>query len=290
VSAYGERTKVIPIKMLALDLDGTLAIDNHKILPATKEALTELHNQDVEVVIATGRRYRTTRYVIENLGFDVYAVCNGGALVKMPDATTLYESLFSIDQLNKITAIARVLGLPLMAQRDAHDRGGADFVIDDQIAWRPSFQHYFDENRQWGLAADLTSQPAEFVVAATFGEQAKLHALRDRINGLYPDDYTNIIVPPFNTDDCYMEITRRSVSKWQGLQHLMTHFNIPAEALCCVGDELNDLSMLMAATHSVAMGNGNKELHPHVTFICGNHDEDGILEVVDYIRHHNSKC
>lgn len=281
---------MIPIKMLALDLDGTLAIDNHKILPATREALTELHKQDVEVVIATGRRYRTTRYVIDNLGFDVFAVCNGGALVKMPDSTTLHESPFSCEQLNNITRIARELGLPLMAQRDAHDRGGADFVIDDQITWHDSFQHYFDENKQWGLAADLTAQPAEFVVASAFGEQAKLQAFRERINALYPDDYTNIIVPPFIADDYYMEITQRAVSKWQGLQHLMTHFNIPAEALCCVGDELNDLSMLKAATHSVAMGNGNKELHPHVTFVCGNHDEDGILEVVDYIRHHNGKC
>ena len=281
---------MIPIKMLALDLDGTLAIDNHEILPTTREALQSLHDGGVEVVIATGRRYRTTRYVIDNLGFEVFSVCNGGALVKMPDTTTLHESAFSVDQLDKLVTAARELHLPLMAQRDAHDRGGADFTIDNEVSWRDSFGQYFEANKAWGVAADLMSQPAEFVVAATFGEQSALQALRDKIDSQYPGEYTNIIVPPFNSDDFYMEITQTSVSKWQGLQHLMTHFDIPAEALCCVGDELNDLSMLMAATHSVAMGNGNKELHPHVTFVCGNHDEDGILEVIDYIHHHNSQC
>jgi len=276
--------------MLALDLDGTLAVDNHEVLPATRDALRNLHDGDVEVVIATGRRYRTTRYVIENLGFDVFAVCNGGALVKMPDSSTLHESPFSTLQLNKLVTIARDMDLSLMAQRDAHDRGGADFVIDNHLPWRNSFKVYHEANKQWGLAADLMSQPAEFVVAAAFGDESTLQAFRDRLDALHPGEYTNIIVPPFNTDDYYMEITRTAVSKWQGLAHLLTHFDIPAEALCCVGDELNDLSMLMAATHSVAMGNGNKALHPHVTFVCGNHDEDGILEVVDYIQHHNARC
>ena len=281
---------MIPIKMLALDLDGTLAIDNHQVLPATRDALKHLHDADVEVVIATGRRYRATRYVIDNLGFEVFAVCNGGALVKMPDTSTLHESSFSSRQINDLAEIARDMGIPLMAQRDAHDRGGADFVIDDQSPWRHSFHQYFDANKQWGVATDITTQPAEFVVASTFGEESNLQAFRDRIDAQHPGEYNNIIVPPFNTDDYYMEISQSAISKWQGLQHLMTHFDIPAEALCCVGDELNDLSMLMAATHSVAMGNGNKALHPHVTFVCGNHDEDGILEVVDYIQHHNARC
>ena len=59
------------IRMIALDLDGTLAIADHQVSSATRTALLELHEGDTEVVIATGRRYRTTRFVIENLGFDV---------------------------------------------------------------------------------------------------------------------------------------------------------------------------------------------------------------------------
>ena len=51
--------------MIALDLDGTLAVENHQVLPATRDALKDLHFNGVEVVIATGRRYRTTRLVIE---------------------------------------------------------------------------------------------------------------------------------------------------------------------------------------------------------------------------------
>ena len=105
-----------PIKMLALDLDGTLAVNGHDVLPATRAALTDLHNDGVEVVIATGRRFRTTRFVMENLGFDVYAVCNGGALIKTPEMETLREAVFSAGQIASLAEIARCHGLSVFAQ------------------------------------------------------------------------------------------------------------------------------------------------------------------------------
>ncbi len=63
-----------PIKILALDLDGMLVLQDHEISAVTRSCLTQLSNQGIELIIATGRRYRTTRYVIENLGFPVHAV------------------------------------------------------------------------------------------------------------------------------------------------------------------------------------------------------------------------
>ena len=134
------------IKLIALDLDGTLAIDNHQVSTLTREALDKLHQDGVEVVIATGRRYRTTRYVIKNLGFEVFAVCNGGALVKAPDQTTVYRESFSIIP---ILEIARELKLTLFAQRDAHQYGGADFIIDSVPTWNEITSRHIDINQDW---------------------------------------------------------------------------------------------------------------------------------------------
>jgi HAD superfamily hydrolase (TIGR01484 family) len=61
-----------PIKLIALDLDGTLALPNHQVSPATREGLHQLQDDGVEVVIATGRRYRSALYVIDNLGLETY--------------------------------------------------------------------------------------------------------------------------------------------------------------------------------------------------------------------------
>ncbi len=57
-----------------------------------------------------------------------------------------------------------------------------------------------------------------------------------------------------------------------------------------MGDELNDVPMVKAAGLGVAMGNAHPELKSLADFICGNHDEDGLLELFDYIRQYNSQC
>ena len=278
-----------PIKMLALDLDGTLAVDNHQVLPATRAGLKNLHETGVEVVIATGRRYRTTRFVIDNLGFDVYAVCNGGALVKTPNAETHYETTYSTSQLNDIVNIARDMELSLFAQRDAHDRGGPDFVIDDAVPWSGAIRKYFETNSLWNGKDDLLNQAPEFLVSGTFAEEHQLKAFCEKIHQSFPEIYPTIVVPQPDSEYSYCEVTLANINKWYGLSQLASLFNLGVENICAVGDQLNDLPMLKAVGHGITMGNGNDALHKHTKFVCSNHDEDGILEVIEHIRHHNHK-
>ena len=78
------------IKLLALDLDGTLSLPKNNLLKETKEGLKDLYIEGiVKITIATGRRYRTTRNLIDNLGFEPWVICNGGALIKTPSRETL---------------------------------------------------------------------------------------------------------------------------------------------------------------------------------------------------------
>ena len=164
------------IRMIALDLDGTLAIENHQVLPATRTALDDLHHGGVEVVIATGRRYRTTRFVIDNLGFEVYAVCNGGALVKTPEQNTLHKDTFDVAP---IARIAREIGLTVFAQRDAHSDGGSDFMIDETDNWNPQIQKYFDDNQEFSSTGNLIDSEPEFLVSGMFGPEADLRKFSD---------------------------------------------------------------------------------------------------------------
>lgn len=279
-----------PIKMLALDLDGTLAVNGHDVLPATRDALTDLHNDGVEVVIATGRRYRTTRFVIENLGFDVYAVCNGGALIKTPEMETLSEVVFSAEQIASIAEIARGHGLSIFAQRDAHGRGGADFIVDDVVKWNPYVERYFVDNSDWSHRGDLTAQAMDLLVIGVMGEEGELHGFVDEVHRCHDGSFGSVVVPYIAGNHFYGEITQSHIHKWFGLEALCSHFGIAADNLCAAGDQLNDIPMLSIAGHSFAMSNGNPQVHRVAKRVCGAHDEDGIVEVVEYIRKHNALC
>jgi|TARA_B100000315_G_C14591529_1_gene596102 hypothetical protein len=281
-----------PIELLALDLDGTLVIPEHQISSKTRSCLTQLTREGIELVIATGRRYRTTRYVIENLGFPVHAVCNGGALIKHRDQSTLQQTCIATEKLTQIGGLARANGHALVAQRDSHAKGGADFVVDSGVQWNQPTRFYFENNRNFSAGSNYLDQENadEFLALGMFGEHDPLRAFCQQVGRSFQGQFHTTVVP-FNTlQTWYCEITQAHVTKWSGLEFLadMLQVTIP-DAICAVGDEMNDLAMVRHAGVGVAMGNGNPDLQKEADWICGNHDEDGLLMVADYIREHNDK-
>ncbi len=82
------------IRLIALDVDGTLAARGDEITPDTRDALHRAFDAGVHVALATGRRYRTSLRVAEALGLPVEIVCLGGALVKDAQRRTLQAHQF----------------------------------------------------------------------------------------------------------------------------------------------------------------------------------------------------
>ena len=274
----------IAIQLIALDLDGTLALENHQVSPATREALQDLHENGVEVVIATGRRYRTTRHVIDNLGFEVFAVCNGGALVKNPDQTTLHSDSFHVSEL---VELSRSLELSLFAQRDAHEHGGPDFIMDSVPSLNTASRNHIENNSQWCELSDLGNSESEFMVAGCFNDETTLNRYAEAIHEAFPGTYNTIVVPHLQTGYFYCEVSLEHIDKWQGLKKVADLLDVEADEVCTVGDQLNDMAMVEAAGHGVAMENGHDDLKRAASFVCGHNERDGILDVVNYIHEHN---
>ena len=277
------------IKLIALDLDGTLIRRDNKPSNITKTALNNLRKSGVEVVISTGRRFRSAQMVIENLGFEAYCVCNGGALVKDPKQNTVLNSTFLPEEVLHITHLARKNNLAITAQRDSHTLGGADFIIDNHVDWHEGIQAYFDNNKAYADQADLLEayqdQHSNFLALATFDTKARLENL---VSELKDDARYNVtLVSQIGGDAHYCEITKCHVDKWHGLKHLAEIFDLKASNICAVGDELNDLAMVKAAGLGVAMENAHLQLKEVSDMVCGHHTEDGLLEVFDFIHKHN---
>jgi len=280
-----------PIKILALDLDGTLVVQGNEVSDETRNALSKLPQQGVEPIIATGRRYRTTRYVIDNLGFPVHAVCNGGALIKHRDQTTLQQTCIGTTNFPEIVQLARNNGLTLIAQRDSHSIGGADFIIDCGVHWNKPTRSYYEDNQAFAVKKDLLDETTtdEYLVMGAFGEQHALQSFCQQLNQGFPEQYHNVTFA-FNTlHTWYTEITQAHVTKWSGLSFLADLIGVTHHSICAVGDELNDLTMIKHAGIGVAMGNAKPELQRQADWICGNHDDNGLLKVIDYIKAYNGK-
>ena len=275
------------IKLLALDLDGTLSLPKNRLLKETKEGLKDLYTEGiVKITIATGRRYRTTRNLIDNLGFEPWVICNGGALIKTPSRETFFCENFEV---SRVAAIARDHELTVFAQRDSEANGGPDFLIDNSSCWNEVTKKHYDDNKSVSEVSDLTSKTEKFLVAGLIGGEKDLDRFAKALNEKFPNQYNAISVPAFEKPNYYCEISPKDVNKWKGIQKLLKHLKIAESEVCCVGDELNDMPMISASQHGFAMGNADERLKAKANFVCGDYDKNGILDVLTYIKSVNKK-
>lgn len=274
------------IRLLALDIDGTLAHRGDEILPATRAALQRARQAGIEIAIATGRRYRTTCRVIENLGFEVAAVTLGGTLVKEADGTTLHRRVLSPDEFADLMAVYREAGHAAIGQRDGHHDGGADFLLDGALPWNGWTARYADRNREYcEWHRDLAAQRREDIIELCgFGPEAELAAIETRVRTLHPGRFETVLLPlpeARGSGGFFLEVRPAGSCKWTGLSVLLEVRGLAPEVVCAVGDERNDLTMVAAAGLGVAMGNAHPDLSEVADWVTGRHDEDGLVAVVE---------
>jgi Cof subfamily protein (haloacid dehalogenase superfamily) len=271
------------IQMLALDVDGTLAARGDEVTPATREALHEARDAGIEIVIATGRRYRTARRAVSSLGLPVPVVCLGGALIKDRDSRTLRAHVFGQADFRVVAQHLGDHGLALVAQRDSFEHGGADFIVDDSAPWSDAVERYVEGNARYCETFTSPVPREDVLVMGTFGEESALRAMQSALDAEHPDRFLSVLVPTPWESSFYLEVIPAHVSKWSALEELARRHDIAPEDICAVGDQLNDLPMVKHSGMGVAMGNGHDDLKEAADWVCGRHDEDGLVEVVEHI-------
>src|SRR5262249_30550898 len=87
-----------PIRLIAIDIDGTLLNSEFKIPTANIAALRQAHESGVEIVLVTGRRHTFAMPIAQMLGFDVWLITSNGAVTK-----SMFGELFHRDLLPAVT-------------------------------------------------------------------------------------------------------------------------------------------------------------------------------------------
>ena len=275
------------VRLLALDVDGTLVRQGDEITPRTLEALARAHRAGIRVALATGRRWRRARTVARTLELPVPVVCLGGALVKEEAGRTVERSPFVPELLASVVAALHAAGSSAIAHLEGGEESGPDFVVEHRRAWNGWTSRYVARNQAWtAWSRDLAGEARDDVlVVGAFGPRAELEGAAAALAGAAFAPRVNVTLTPLPTDGgpagFYLEVQPSQVSKWHGLRRLAAHLGVAEAAICAVGDERNDLSMLRAAGLGVAMGNAPVEVKAAARLVIGRHDEDALADLVD---------
>lgn len=263
------------IKLIAVDMDGTLLQSNNQIGEETKQALKKVDEAGIKVVPASDRPLPGVIPYMGELainGDDNYAVLYNGGLVQSISGNVLISHQFDYDEFRKFIQLQKQnpgVNLHFMKEHDywTLDRrlstkmakmsavSGAPFVVKD-----------FDE-----VPADF-----QFIKAEYTGPKNKL----DRLEQNIPEWLKDYNVA--RSDPMILEINKHEASKGRGVHQLAQKLGIKDDEVMIFGDQGNDISMFKNPDFKkVAMGNAIDEIKEKADFVTKSNDEAGIAYAID---------
>lgn len=258
------------VKLFVTDLDGTLLPSGKDVPRENIEAVQKAVRAGVIVTIATGRMYRAALPVAEALGVDVPIITYNGALIKSTKGKVYHTSYLKPEVIEQVVDFCQEQGWYLQS-----------YSRDD--LWVPVHDAYAQgyENAQkvtahvvgWDGLREQTQEVCKLLTITDSAEETKrrLAILSERFG-------TEIAAVQSNA--CYGEIVNLGVSKAEGLRRLADKLGIAIEDTMAIGDSYNDLPMLQAAGHSVAMGNAVPEVKAVCDYETGRCEDFGFAQAI----------
>ncbi len=259
------------IRLIALDLDGTLLNRDKEISAANRAALTEAMRRGVHVTIATGRVMDSACHFGGLIGANAPLVCCNGGLVQWPGEPPVFTRAFAHD-----TALALL--------RYAIGRGWYTQWYDGETLWGTDYRpEYFDAYRTvpgFTVRAvgdrypDYAGRVLQLILRDFTGDN--MEAMLAELEQQFPGAFETMRNVPQVTD-----LMPPGVDKAVGLAALADHLGLaPGEVMAC-GDGLNDLAMLRWAGTAIVPADGEPEAKALATWIAPPCDEDAVAAAVN---------
>ncbi|WP_409294764.1 Cof-type HAD-IIB family hydrolase [Peribacillus sp. SCS-26] len=254
--------------LIVLDLDGTLLKNDKTISPRSKSVLNGLMNQGHQVMIATGRPFRSSEMYYHEAGLNTPIVNFNGAFVHHP-LDTAWGSYHSPLDIKVSKDIVEALNGFKFHNIIAEVRDDVYFHYHDE-----KMMDIFNMGKPRITTGDLRNfleEPPTSMLIHT--EEAYVHAIRDHLQEVHAEVIEHRRwADPFHV----IEIVKKGLNKAVGIQRVAEYLNIPRERIIAFGDEDNDLEMIEYAGCGVAMGNGIGGLKGIANEITLSNEEDGI--------------
>ena len=273
-------------RLLAIDIDGTLVNSQNELTDPTRRALLRAKRAGVEIVLATGRRYSRVLPLVEPLALNVPLVTASGALIKQAsDHRTLFCAQFLPGALERCLEVVAAAGFEAVLYADTFDAGFDYYFRGSVPPPREELVEFFDKNAGRGRQCPglMSEPPADIFAGFVMATREEMARLAGELNRHLPELlYVHVLRSPRYRG--YMcEIAPFGVSKWTGVYRLAEEWGIRPDEICAAGDDVNDIPMITAAGLGVAMGNALDEVKAAADRIAPSHDQDGLVQVVDWI-------
>jgi Cof subfamily protein (haloacid dehalogenase superfamily) len=271
-------------RLIALDIDGTLLDPYGALTDAAREAVAAAQRAGLQIVLCTGRRFRTALSVARDLGLTGPMVVNNGALVKdIASGRTLHHRYLPAEVFPEVLALARSVGPPLVYV-DSYPEA-TDFLTERSEQAHAFQRDYLRDHGAWcRVVEDLAALPLESVIMTSLmAEAATLAPLRERARVALGSRVHTHVIQNKNYQGEILEFLSPESGKWAALARVAEDSGTPPEAIAAIGDDVSDVEMLVRAGFGIAMGNAVESARDAAAFVARSNAEGGIVEAIERV-------
>jgi Cof subfamily protein (haloacid dehalogenase superfamily) len=263
------------IRLIATDIDGTLLNSRSELSERAEKALKAAIEQDVQIVLATGKTFHSGHYVINKAKLNTPGIYVQGTVTYNSDGTIRTQQTLD-------TTVAR------QAITFAEDRGyvvsvysGTRILVrkmHERIQYLAEHYHEPVPEAVGPLQNILGTIPVNKVLFVSPGDDGRrMRALRWQLNAQL-DGAARLLqagVPDM------LEMLPPGASKGAALRALLKELRIDPSQVMAIGDAENDLEMIQMAGVGVAVGNAEQALKDTAKYTVASNNDDGFAEAVE---------
>jgi hypothetical protein len=273
----------MPIKLLALDIDGTLLTSRGEMTSRTRTAIDTARQSGTQVVLLTGRRFGSAYLLLQELKLDLPVICHNGALTKdVKTLETLNLHPLEIETAHEIIMIARKFKTDMVCCCD-EPQGFGVMVIEGVSEDNQALNRYINKYRDHVVEApDLIEHVKDPPIQVMFsGPCAQMEDFSDQLQSTLGNDIRvfRTIYPKF--DLTILDAVSVRASKGDSLAEIANERGFVREEVMAIGDNHNDLTMLNYAGLGVVMGNADEEIKGMNFSLTFSNDEDGVAAAIE---------
>lgn len=276
------------MKLIAIDMDGTLFSNNHTISENNCHAILKAQRQGHIVTFCSGRALHDIQEIIKKINLEAPIIAGNGAVVfhnKILQTLTIPVHILKkiMDIFNDFQLYYEIYtnkGIFIDKTRKEYLYAELNRLKDDPVFGPMVEQMVQVQNDQNHLltASDFSelnfSMLDPYKMYTVSLDEKKLNHLQQRLSER--DD-----ISITNGSHLTVEVGNKQVSKGNALLFLANYFQIPQADTVAIGDNLNDLSMFKAAGTSIAMGNATDFVKSHAKFVTKTNDDDGVAYALE---------
>ena len=270
------------IRLIAVDIDGTLLNPQFQISEPDLTALRNAHAEGIEVILVTGRRHAFALPIAQQLGFDLWLICSNGAVTRSLAGETFHRDLLPQQTCRDLCVAMQEFRGQTVLTFDKDGRGA--IVLEHLRELEGSIRHWLQKNMEYiefvvPIENALTTDP----VQAMFCGPVAL--MQQALQALDRSDLPITVLRTENPgrDLSIVDVLNADCSKGHALKRWVNHRGITREQVMAVGDNYNDIEMLAFAGHPFIMENASQELRGRGWTETRSNAENGVAAAVEHV-------